>query len=69
MTIDWCGSATLDLLLDDGDRAELTCQSGVRKAGFKLLSIKSKLLLPLYLTVWRNRYIDLRLQGVERNPH
>jgi len=23
---------------------------------------------PLYLTVWRNRYIDLRLVGTERVP-
>lgn len=67
MRIDWCGSATLDLDLSDGDRAYLTCQSGVRQAGFRLFGLKGVRLLLLYLSIRRNRYIDLRLQRIEHS--
>jgi hypothetical protein len=60
MRLDWCGSQTLDLDLRDGERAYLTCQSGVRKARGNPFKLKAKLVLPLYLTVWRTRYIDLQ---------
>jgi hypothetical protein len=65
MSIDWCGSATLDLDVSDGDRAYLTCRSGVRRAGFRLFRLKGMLLLALYLTLRRNRYIDFELQRIE----
>jgi hypothetical protein len=56
--IDWGRSPAVELDLGERDRAYLICQAG----------FKPSLLRPtvwLYITVWRKRYLDLRLLRIE----
>jgi len=56
--IDWCRSPDIDLDLATDDRAYLLCQSAFRES----------FLFPrswLYASIWRKRYLDLRLLRVE----
>jgi hypothetical protein len=56
--IDWGRSRDIDLDLGENDRAYLLCQS----------AFQSSLIFPrawLYVTLWRNRYLDLQLLRVE----
>jgi hypothetical protein len=58
-TLDWGSSPTLDVDLGAGERAYLLCQSA-----FQFSLSRPRALL--YITVWRNRYLDLKLLRVER---
>ena len=60
-TIDWGSSPTIDLDLAEADRAYLICQSG-----FQPSLIRPRALV--YVTIWRKRYLDLRLLRVEASP-
>src|SRR5229473_1060549 len=51
MTIDWCGSEAVFVDVEPGQTARLICRSNIR--------LRWVFLLPLYVTIWRNRYIAL----------
>jgi hypothetical protein len=48
ITIDWCSSRRVEVSVAEGETRRLRC----RAAG-------NPLLIPLYLTVWRDRYVVL----------
>ena len=57
-TLDWGSSPTVEVELAEGDRAYVLCQSG-----FKFSLARPRALL--YITIWRKRYLDLRLIRIE----
>jgi hypothetical protein len=56
--IDWGRSREIDLELGERDRVHLLCQPG-----FTLSLLRPRALL--YVTIWRNRYLDLQFLRVE----
>jgi hypothetical protein len=56
--LDWCGSREVVLNLGAGDRVYLHCQVGVGRSVFPPK-------MWVYVTLWRNRYLDLQVLRVE----